>query len=125
MVRSQSEAKRFFIQKVVDQAGREGAALSKAERWMLTWSEGDPEFKFDQVLVDQLAAEISDEDYESKVAGLLARALEVESAADPGARDVWLQARSDLEEGDHYIAIMIESAFKGTPPPKRWWEVWR
>ena len=56
---TQSEAKRFFATKRT-----EGVALSEAERRMLYWSESDPEFKADPKLVEQLASELSDEDYD-------------------------------------------------------------
>lgn len=81
MVRSQTEAKRLFVEKVVTQARIEGLPLSDAERNMLSWSESDPDLLVDPQLPEQLAAEISDEEYEKKVAGLLARRFAAEVAA--------------------------------------------
>src|SRR6058998_1047088 len=71
MFGSQSHAKRFFVDKIVAEAAAELRPLSDNERQMLSFSQSDPEFVVDPVLVDKLAAEISDEDYEAKVAGLL------------------------------------------------------
>jgi hypothetical protein len=61
MVRTQSEAKRFFVDKVVARARVERVSLSDAERQMLSWSESDPDFIVDPRLPQQLASEMSDE----------------------------------------------------------------
>ena len=90
---------------------------------MLYWSESDPEFNADPKLVEQLAAEMSDEDYEAKIATLLRNAFAADSATDSRAREEWQQARSVLKQGDHYILVMIDRAV-GTKL-KRWWEFWR
>lgn len=123
MVNTQAEAKRFFIEKVVQRARHEGVTLSAAERWMLLFSESDPEFDVDPRRVDELASEISDDEYEAKIAGLLKRSLAADIAADAGTRAVWQQARSVLAQGDHYVQIMIDRAVGGNL--KRWWEFWR
>jgi hypothetical protein len=120
---TQSEAKRFFATKVTERARTEGVALSDAERRMLYWSESDPEFKADPALVEQLGSEMSDEDYEAKIAALLQNAFTAESAIDSRAREVWQQARSVLKRGDHYILIMIDRAVGAKL--KRWWKFWR
>ena len=85
MVRTQAEAKRFFIGKVMAQAGVEKVVLSDAEQRMLRWSESDPDCVVDPKLSEQLASEISDKDYETKIVGLLARsfAADIESAWSP------------------------------------------
>lgn len=129
MVHTQSEAKRFFVEKVIQQARTERVPLSDAERHMLSWSESDPEFTTDpQVLMqlaEQLASEMSDEEYEEKVAGLLSRRFAEEAAAVPDATAAWQQALSVLNQGDHYISIMIGRAVGDRLKLKRWWEFWR
>jgi hypothetical protein len=129
MVHTQAEAKRFFVDKVVQRARTEAVPLSDAERGMLSWSESDPDFIADPQhvarLVEQLASEMPDEEYEEKVAGLLKRRFAEEVAADPGAQDAWQAALSVLNQGDHYIAIMIDRAVGGRLKLKRWWEFWR
>lgn len=92
MVHSQTDAKRFFVEKVVKQAQIEGVSLSEAERTMLSWSESDPDFVVDPQLPDRLAAQISDEEYEKKMTGLLVRRLADEVGQDPGAEAKWKQA---------------------------------
>ena len=64
------------------QAIADGKPLSEAERYMLSFSESDPDFVVKPAMVDQLAAEISDEDYEAKVVGLLERVWTRDMQAD-------------------------------------------
>jgi hypothetical protein len=61
---------------------------------MLSFSESDPEFVVDPELVQKLEAEISDEDYEAKVAGLVRRSYERDVAQDNGARNMYRQAHT-------------------------------
>ena len=123
MFHTQTEAKRFFANRVIQQASAEGVGLSRAEREMLLWSESDPDFTPEPGLVSELEAEMSDEDYEAKISGLLARGFAVDLAADPGAGGRWQQARAVLEEGDHYILMMIDRALGAKAKP--WWQFWR
>src|SRR5438552_3273420 len=123
MIQSQTEAKRFFVEKVIQRALAEGMPLSDAERQMLSWSESDPEFIADPQLADQLASEMSDEQYEGKIAGLLRRRFVEDIAVDPEAKGAWQRARSVLEQGDHYIAIIIDRAVGSRL--KRWWDIGR
>jgi hypothetical protein len=123
MVQTQSEAKRYFVEKVVQQARSEGVILSDAERGMLSWSESDPEFKADPELADQLATEMSDQEYESKVIGLLARRFATEVGEDPGSIETWRQPYAVLGQGDHYILIMINKAVD--LKRKQWWKFWK
>jgi hypothetical protein len=67
-------------------------------------------FKADPALAEQLAAEMSDEEYESKISSLLARSFSADVAANSQAAHLWQQARTVLEEGDYYISIMVERA---------------
>ena len=123
MAESQTEAKRFFANRVIQQANAENVALSDAERRMLSWSESDPEFNADPALALQLASEMSDDEYEARIAGLLKRGFAADRAADPRATDVWRQAHQVLGQGDHYILVMIDRAVG--PKMKHWWQFWR
>ena len=122
MVRTQTEARQFFVNKVIQQADSDGMALSKDERQMLFWSESAPNSVADPELAERLAKDISDSDYEAKIAGLLRRSLAAEIARDPQAKDLWQQARSVLKEGDHYILVMIDEAVGQQLEP--WWRFW-
>jgi hypothetical protein len=123
MVHSQTEAKRLLVEKVVTQARVEGVSLSDGERTMLSWSESDPDFVVDPQLPARLAAEMSDEEYEKKVTGLLARRFATEVNANPAAEAQWKQAAEVLHQGDHYILVMLDAAIGSRL--KRWWQFWR
>lgn len=120
---SQSDAKRFFVDRIVTEATAERSPLSDAGSQMLSFSESDPEFIVDAALVDRLAAEISDEDYEAKVAGLLERIYKRDVARDPAARDTYREAYTALNRGDHYLLVMIDRALGRQLRP--WWVFWR
>ena len=123
MFTSQGQAKRFFIDKIVTQAVTDGAPLSDAEMQMLSFSESDPEFVVSPALVENLQAEISDEDYETKVAGLLERSWKRDVESDSTARDVYREAFTVLSQGDHYLLVMIDRALGRQLRP--WWAFWR
>ena len=117
---AQTQARRFFEDKIVQQAGLEGVPLSADERLMLTWSESEPDSVADPDLPDRLAAEISDEDYEEKIAGLLSRRYSADIATDRANKKLWADAFATLNRGDHYILIMLKRAVGRQLTP--WWK---
>ncbi len=122
VVQTQTEARQFFVDKVVQKADAQGIALSEDERQMLLWSESAPDSIANLDLAERLADQISDSDYEAKVAGLLRRSFADEIAREPSAKDLWRQAWSVLNGGDHYILIMIDQAVGRQLKP--WWRFW-
>jgi hypothetical protein len=122
-LQAQREAKLFFVERVLAQARADGISLTEAEQRMLSWSESDPDFEADPALVRQLAADISDEVYEDKVAGLLRRVFRQDVMSNPAARDRYRLAYDILRQGDHYILIMIDRALGRQLRP--WWAFWR
>jgi hypothetical protein len=119
---TQTEARQFFVDKIVQQAQREGVPLSEDERQMLLWSESAPDSVADAALAKRLSAQISDADYESKIVGLLKSSFKDNSAHDPSAKERWSGALSLLRQGDHYILVMIQEAVG--PHLKPWWQFW-
>lgn len=123
MVHTEADAKRFFATKAIERAQLERSPLSDAEQRMLWWSESDRQFSADPALGAQLASEISDEQYEAKIAGLLKRSFAADVAAGIDARGIWQHARSVLNQGDHYILVMVDRAIDSQL--KAWWQFWR
>jgi hypothetical protein len=119
---TETEARQFFVEKIVQQAQREGVSLSDDERQMLLWSESAPDSVADPALAERLAGQISDADYESKIVGLLRSSFKGDAAADPSAKAVWVTALSVLRRGDHYILVMINEAVEKRLKP--WWQIW-
>lgn len=116
---TQGEAKAFFVERVVAQAAGEALALSPAERHNLAWSESDPTFHPNPELAEQLKQEMTEEEFEAKISGLIKRAYEQDLRRDPSAKAAYREAYSKLIEGDHYIVIMIDRALGLRM--KRWW----
>lgn len=110
LVDSQSTAKTFFVNKVIEQAEREGVPLSKAQRYMLSWSETDPSFVVDMELSEQCEAEIPQPDYEKKVKGLIERMYKRDIETNKDLKATYKEAYKTLKQGDHFILIMIGDA---------------
>ena len=123
MFPSQGRAKRFFVEKVIGQAATEGIPLSDAEQRMLSFSESDPEFVVSPGLVEKLQAQMSDDAYEAKIAGLIERAWKRDVESDSNARTVYREAFTVLSQGDHYLLVMIDRALQRHLRP--WWAFWR
>ena len=115
MFTSQGDAKSFFVDKILEQAALEGTPLSTAQQWMLRFSESDPEFTVDPAMVDALADEMTDDDYEAVIAGLIQRAYARDVAQASSSRERYQSARAMIEQGDHYLLVMIDRALPGKP----------
>jgi uncharacterized Zn finger protein len=87
---------------------------------MLSWSESDPDLEIDPTLPRRLEAEISDDEYERKIVGLLARSFDANVRANPLAESQWRAAAEALHQGDHYISIMLDEAVGHRW--KSWWQ---
>lgn len=117
-----TDARQFFVERILQEAHVQGVPLSDDERQMLLWSETADDSVADPALAERLATEISDADYEAKIARLLRSRFTREMASDPEARRVWIAARSVLGRGDHYITVMIDRAVGRQLRP--WWRIW-
>ena len=73
--------------------------------------------------MERLQAEISDEDYEAKVAGLIERSWNRDVETDNNAASLYRKAYATLNQGDHYLLIMIDRALRRHLRP--WWAFWR
>jgi hypothetical protein len=118
MFTSQMEARQFFIDKIAAQAVTEGVRLSDAESKILSFS-SDAEPPSSSPLVETLKSEMSDEEYESKIAGLVERSWKRDIAHDKTASEFYREAYSVLNRGDHYLLIMINRALGRHLRP--WW----
>lgn len=107
---SQAPAKQFFISKVVNQAQQEGVNLSKAEKYMLGWSESDPSFVADNDLNEQFEKEITQEDFEKKIQALIKHAYEKDISNDKDMKNTYRTAYKSLKQGDHFILIIVGEA---------------
>jgi hypothetical protein len=109
----------FFVAKVLTEAEHQGIPLSEAERKMLSWSEVEPGCVADPAVAEQLASELTDEEYEAKIAGLLEAAYKRDIGADKAESDAYKQAYAMLKGGDYYLLVMIDRALGRRLRP--WW----
>jgi len=110
------EAKEFFISRIIAEAVRENAALSDLEKRTLYFTETGSDAK--QEYLDDVAKfedQYDDQEYEQKIARLLKKAYDYDSAhpEELGVEDAGQTYRSAYEvlrREDHYILIMIDQA---------------
>jgi hypothetical protein len=112
-------AKDFFINKINFQANRVSAPLTDAEKYMLSWSESDPNFVPNQALTEQFEHETSENEFESKIVKLLlaAFAADVKNGMTPKER--YREAYLELKKEDDYILVMVGAAL-GAKLKKFW-----
>ena len=115
----QHDAKSFFIERVITQAQKEGVNLSEAERYMLAWSESDPTFTQNPALTQQFETETTDKTFEDKVISLLKRAFDDDLRRDRASKQTYQDAFRALNQGDHYLLVMIKSALGSKL--RKWW----
>jgi hypothetical protein len=104
-------AKAFLVDRVMDQAAREGTPLSDVERKMLTFSE-TIECDVDNVTLEAFE-KLDENEYEAKVAGLIKRAYTLDKKSGDGK--VWTAALNALEDQDFYMLVMVDQAGLGPP----------
>lgn len=107
---SESRAKAFFVDRIIKQAESEGVPLSKAQCYMLSWSETDPSFIQDPELNAQFEAELPQADYEKMIQGLIERMYKDDIKKDKELKETYKEAYKTLNKGDHFILIMIKAA---------------
>ena len=107
---SQAPAKEFFISKVLKEAEHDGILLSKAEKYMLEWSESDPSFVIDNELNEQFEKEITQAEFEKKIQTLIKQAYEKDISKDKDMKETYRTAYKALKQGDHFILVMINDA---------------
>ena len=113
MFSSERDAKRFFVEKVVTQALEEGAPLSAAQQWMLCYSDSDSEFDVDPDKLDAFNQEISDDEYEAKITGLIKRRYRKDVGVSRASIEVYREAFAVLDKGDHYVLALVDQALDG------------
>jgi hypothetical protein len=107
---NESDAKAFFIEKIVRLAEHENTPLSDAQQYMLAWSETDPSFIQNMKLNEKFESEMSQDDFEKKIRGLIERVYVKDVETDKQMKDAYKAAYKVLKKGDHFILVMIDSS---------------
>jgi Leu/Phe-tRNA-protein transferase len=118
---TQTEAKKFFVEKIILEANQQGIFLTESQRYMLSWSESDPNFKINAAMNTTFKNENTDYEYEKMIRKLMKKAFERDTKTDKILRDDWRKAYSVLKKGDHYILVMLKDALGSALVP--WWKI--
>ena len=101
------EAKDFLADRIVAEAKREGAPLSKIERKMLYFSETGWTLPDMKAVSAEFDRGYDQEDYEQKIAGLVASITADHHRQNEDEEEKWDAAVYKLSDGDHYLSVLV------------------
>ena len=104
-------AKQFLISKVIEEARFERASLSEVERKMLYFTEVHPSLPDIYEVNAEFERDYDSDEYEAKIAGLLKNARNRDRKNSRVGTQQWEDAIDLLRNEDHYILVMVYSAF--------------
>lgn len=102
-----ANAKKFLVDRILDQANRDGISLDPVETTMLGFSEATAGSKQMETAAI-FERDYDDQQYETKIAGLVRRAHDRDVAE--GTREAWETALADLGGADLYLIVMLQQA---------------
>jgi hypothetical protein len=106
-VRNAREAKEFLISKIVAEAQRENVPLSETERKMLYFTESGWTLPDITQVYEQFDRECDQDEYEKKIARIVAKAYKYILRDSRDEYDKWWAAVRLLSREDHYISVLI------------------
>jgi hypothetical protein len=110
------DAKEFLVNKIVEEAEREGVLLSDVERKMLYFSETGWTLPDMMEVNEAFDREYDQAAYESKIKKLVNQLLANARASDENSAS-WNEAVRTLKQEDHYILVMVDGATASKRPP--------
>jgi hypothetical protein len=116
---SDREAKEYLVSKIVEEAQREGVALSEVERKMLYFAESGWTLPDIMEVNEEFDREYDPTAYESKIAKLSHRIVKRIRKVQSEEYEAWKEAVRRLSKGDHYLLVMVGQA-DGMDPWKAW-----
>src|SRR5947207_15599752 len=108
-----TDAKQFFISKIIGEAEFQHLELSEIERKMLYFTEVHPTIPGMVEINAEFELKYDSDEYEAKIANLLKDARKRDSQSSPTWRQDWQDALDLLKHEDHYILVLIYCAFPG------------
>jgi hypothetical protein len=107
---SEREAKEYLVSKILEEAQREGVALSEVERKMLYFTETGWTLPDIMKVNEEFDREYDQDTYETKIAKLRDRIVKRLRKEQPEEYDAWKEAVRLLSKGDHYLLVMVGQA---------------
>ncbi len=112
------KAKRFLINRIVDQAKRENVALTEIESRMLGFSSASANpAELDAAAV--FDRDYNKEEYEAKISRLFQEVYEMDKSLE--RVEIWEQSLDALVDEDMYLAVIIRKTGLRQPPPAPWY----
>lgn len=110
------QAKDFLADQAAQQAALERTPFSDLERRMMYFTESDPVSCDDPIsLNEEFERKYDTAEYETKMSRLLSRAHKRLKDENVGGMVQWDEAISTLEQGDHYVLLLLNVDSKLTP----------
>jgi len=105
-------AKKFFIEKVIEQAAEDNIRLTSTEKEMLDWEDLDPRYPeyWNVELGERFEKDVDKKDYEEKISMLIRRAYKKDTKKNRNAKKQYHNAYRALKEGNSYISILAEKS---------------
>lgn len=107
------KAKRFIVNRIVDQAKRENVALSEGETLLLGYSAATAS-PAEQQAAGIFERTFDEEKYEAKISRLFRDVYEMDKSL--GRAEIWEQSLDALSQEDIYLAAIIRKAGLRQPP---------
>jgi len=104
-------AKEFFISKIIGEAQFARTQLSEIERKMLYFTEVHPSIPGISEINAEFEQRYDSDEYEAKIVRLLKDARKRDSESSPSWKQDWRDAIDSLKHEDHYILVLLYSAF--------------
>ena len=104
------DAKDFLAERIAAEAKRAGEPLSEVERKMLYFSETDWTLPDMRAVSAEFDRDCDEDEYEQKIAGLVRTIESRNHAHNPAEEEAWDDAVVKLNEGDHYLSVLITLA---------------
>jgi hypothetical protein len=102
-------AKQFLISRVIEEALSERVTLSDVEKKMLQYTELHPTLTDIHEANQEFERDYDFDEYEAKVIGLLQNARDGDRSTVQG--QMWDDAIGALKDEDHYLLVMVHTAF--------------
>lgn len=115
---TESAAKEFIVDRIIDEAGRRGIPLSDVDRRMLFFSETRSTLPDAMDVADAFNREYDGAVYERKIADLL---RDAHNRTAISQANEWSAAIQRLKEGDHYLSVLLDQA--KLRPRGDWWRL--
>ena len=112
------KAKRFLMNRIMDQAKRASVPLSEVESRMLGYSSGSAS-PAEAEAAAVFHRDFDNEQYEAKIARLFQDVYEMDKSL--GRAGIWEQSLDALVDEDMYLAVIIRKTGMRQPPPAPWY----